>query len=61
MMTDFQGNTFEFMGEEGNFYNIISERNHQVGSLPCIDVLMLANALSRSVEWLWSSRCGAFP
>ncbi len=30
MMTTFDGRTFEFIGEVGTFYNIISEKQHQV-------------------------------
>lgn len=30
-MRDFEGRTFEFVGEVGGFYNIISEEEHQVG------------------------------
>jgi hypothetical protein len=29
-MTDFEGKTFEFMGEVGKFYDVISEKDHQV-------------------------------
>ena len=31
-MRDFEGRTFEFVGEVGGFYNIISEEEHQVGT-----------------------------
>lgn len=29
-MTDFEGKTFEFRGEVGKFYDVISEKEHQV-------------------------------
>jgi hypothetical protein len=31
MMTGFDGRPFEFVGEPDTFYNLISERHHQVG------------------------------
>ncbi|EIE21380.1 hypothetical protein COCSUDRAFT_56599 [Coccomyxa subellipsoidea C-169] len=30
IMTDFEGHTFEFMGEVGKFYDVISEKDHQM-------------------------------
>ncbi len=30
MMTTFDGRTFEFIGEVGAYYNVISEKQHQV-------------------------------
>lgn len=30
VMTDFEGRTFEFMGKVGSFYNVISDKEHQV-------------------------------
>jgi hypothetical protein len=30
IFTDFAGRSFEFFGKPGNYYNILSERNHQV-------------------------------
>lgn len=39
IMTDFEGRSFEFVGEVGAHYNVISELNHQVISteycVPC--------------------------
>lgn len=32
-MTSFQGRSFEFIGEVGAYYNVISETQHQVHSL----------------------------
>lgn len=29
-MTGFDGRTFEFVGEVGAYYNVISEKQHQV-------------------------------
>ena len=36
MMTTFDGRTFEFLGQVGAYYNVISEKDHQVIDSPCI-------------------------
>lgn len=33
LMTTFDGRTFQFMGDVGSCYNIISEKTHQVNAL----------------------------
>ena len=30
ILTDFEGRSFEFVGEVGKYYNVISEEEHQV-------------------------------
>ena len=35
MMTTFDGRTFEFLGDVGAYYNVISEKQHQVTDSLC--------------------------
>ena len=42
-MTDFEGRTFEFMGEVGRFYDVISEKDHQVPIVVLFDHYCLWN------------------
>jgi hypothetical protein len=46
IMTGFDGRVFEFMGEPGKFYNIISERHHQVRDPPILKAGRLPGAVS---------------
>ena len=38
MITGFDGRSFEFMGEPGSFYSLISEQRHQVRRHTCMQL-----------------------
>ncbi len=50
IMTDFEGHTFEFMGEVGKFYDVISEKDHQVRNFSNYSSKLHPNSGERRAE-----------
>lgn len=49
ILTDFEGRSFEFMGEVGEYYDVISEEQHQVRRNPFSCLVRLLRCMSRKI------------
>lgn len=47
ILTGFDGRSFEFVGEVGAYYNVISEKQHQVGAKSPIPYALEASRMFR--------------